>query len=364
MAIQPILIFNASSFLNAVGQQGFDDDTTNSVVNGSGPFSLVQGNPTSVLIDDQETGSNEAILNDGTSRPQFLDAAVQLEYVQDGATQTTTFPAGTTQVQGEFTIEFDSGYTLVAIRMTDPNSATTGDTLVNAGYALIPPPGGSVPPPYDPVTGEFVLGNVTGGRNNGATPYSDIPCFVAGTMIDTPKGPRPVEDLRPGDMVTSLDHGPVRIVWTGRIELSVTDLKRAPHLAPIRFDPGSVENTRPLHVSPQHRLVLNAAEAEMWFGEPNVLAPAIAWLGQPGVRQDMPETAITYCHLACERHEIIRAEGAHVETLLPAAASAGHLQSILDDLSGVAIGCDDDPARPIVRVYEAQAFLFGISDAA
>ncbi|WP_224815496.1 Hint domain-containing protein [Hasllibacter sp. MH4015] len=357
MAIQPILIFNASSFLNAAGQQGFDDDTTNSIVNGSGPFKLVEGNPTSVMIDDQETGANEPILNDGTSRPQFLDDPVELEYVQDGVTQTTTFPAGTTQVQGEFTIEFDSGYTLVAIRMTDPNSATTGDTLVNAGYALIAPPGGSVPPPYDPVTGEFILGNVTGGSNNGATPYSDIPCFVAGTLIDTPAGPRPVEDLKEGDTVTSLDHGPVRIIWAGRHYVSGADLRRAPHLAPLHFAAGSVGNAEPLRVSPQHRLMLAEAEAEVWFGTPEILAPAIAWIGQPGVRREVPEGGVTYCHFACARHEIIRASGARAETLLPTAAQADHLETMLADLTGASGDRHAAPARPIARVFEAQAFL-------
>ncbi|MFA5582109.1 MAG: Hint domain-containing protein, partial [Paracoccaceae bacterium] len=32
-------------------------------------------------------------------------------------------------------------------------------------------------------------------------------CFTPGTLIDTPDGPRLVEDLRPGDLVLTADHG-------------------------------------------------------------------------------------------------------------------------------------------------------------
>lgn len=37
------------------------------------------------------------------------------------------------------------------------------------------------------------------------------PCFVAGTLIDTPYGPRPIEDLRAGDQVITRDNGIQRI---------------------------------------------------------------------------------------------------------------------------------------------------------
>ena len=46
-----------------------------------------------------------------------------------------------------------------------------------------------------------------------------IPCFTAGTLIDTPSGPRAVEELRPGDLVTTRDHGPAPLLWAGASRL-------------------------------------------------------------------------------------------------------------------------------------------------
>lgn len=42
---------------------------------------------------------------------------------------------------------------------------------------------------------------------------SAVVCFAAGTLIDTPQGLRPVEDLRAGDLITTLDHGAQPLGW-------------------------------------------------------------------------------------------------------------------------------------------------------
>ena len=69
----------------------------------------------------------------------------------------------------------------------------------------------------------------------GPLDVSDLgpPCFTPGTMIETPDGPRLVEDLQPGDMVTTVDHGAQPLLWVGR-----TRVQAEGKLAPIRFEAG------------------------------------------------------------------------------------------------------------------------------
>ncbi|PPB82476.1 Hint domain-containing protein [Albidovulum inexpectatum] len=76
------------------------------------------------------------------------------------------------------------------------------------------------------------------------------PCFTAGTLIDTPAGPVPVEDLRPGDMVMTLDHGARPLHWVGRRTVAGSG-----KFAPITIEPGIFDNDIPLVVSPEHRIL-------------------------------------------------------------------------------------------------------------
>ena len=51
--------------------------------------------------------------------------------------------------------------------------------------------------------------------------------FVAGSMIETPKGLRKVQQIAPGDWVCTKDHGPQPVRWVGKTKVSGKG-KRAP----------------------------------------------------------------------------------------------------------------------------------------
>lgn len=138
-------------------------------------------------------------------------------------------------------------------------------------------------------------------------------CFATGTEIETATGVRYVEDLRPGDRVLTVDHGPQPLVWTGARRVAA----KGP-FAPIVFAPGSIGNSSPLVVSPQHRMLARGWRAELMFGQEEILVAACHLVDGTQVRQiAMPW--ITYHHLMFDRHQIIRANGALAESFYPGA---------------------------------------------
>lgn len=142
-----------------------------------------------------------------------------------------------------------------------------------------------------------------------ANEYSYV-CFVAGTRIAVPGGGVPVEDLKPSDLVLALDHGPQPLRWIGKRTIGGRY-----GMAPVTFAPETLGNARPLSVSPQHRILSESWQTELLFGHDQVLLPARAFVGQPGVTQD-PVDRVTYVHLLFDRHEIVLADDVSCESLL------------------------------------------------
>lgn len=138
-----------------------------------------------------------------------------------------------------------------------------------------------------------------------------IPCFVAGTLIRTRRGDIPVELIRPGDELQTLDNGFRPVVWAGRRK--VCGLGK---MAPIRFDAGVAGNQRKLLVSPQHRMLLAGWRSQLAMGETEALASATHLVNGSTVRR-VRRPFVTYVHLLCEDHQVIFAEGTPTESLFP-----------------------------------------------
>ncbi len=148
-----------------------------------------------------------------------------------------------------------------------------------------------------------------------------IPCFTTGAMITTPNGTVPIEHLRVGDKVQTLDHGPQPIVWIGKRHLTQADLLAFPKLRPVFIREGALGNTRDMLVSPQHGMMTTQD------GDTPQLARAIhlARNGGPGFRIAQGVREVTYYHLMFERHEVIIADGAPSESFYPGPMAMGAL---------------------------------------
>ena len=150
----------------------------------------------------------------------------------------------------------------------------------------------------------------------------DMPvvCFAAGTMILTDRGERAVEDLIPGDLIWTRDHGFQPLRWCGVRRLDSVELNNNPHFLPIRIEAGALGADLPaqtLTVSPQHRVLVRSTIAQRMFGTSELLVAARQLTALPGitVQSDLPE--LTYVHLMFDRHEVILSNGAETESLYP-----------------------------------------------
>ncbi len=145
-------------------------------------------------------------------------------------------------------------------------------------------------------------------------------CFAAGTRVLTAEGMRPVERLRPGDLVQTMDNGAQPLLWVTRRHVNQLEMRLFPKLRPIWLKPGFAGNKRPLIVSQQHRLL-----TRLDGNEHLMAARLFPMCNAGGARLARGKRKITYFHLLLARHEILFAEGIPVESL---ATGPGSLRSL------------------------------------
>ena len=193
---------------------------------------------------------------------------------------------------------------------------------------------------------------------------TNLVCFAAGTRIATPGGARPVDALTPGDLITTLDRGARPVRWVGRRTVSVAEQLAAPRLRPVRIRADALGPglpTRDLVVSPQHRVLARGPIVARMFGAPEILLPAKALLGAPGVEREPPRRDIAYVHICLDGHQVIWAEDALTETFYPGPQAMRSLSeadfAAFTQARFATPPGEWTPARPLAPVRPAAAFV-------
>jgi hypothetical protein len=150
-------------------------------------------------------------------------------------------------------------------------------------------------------------------------PYS-VPCFTAGTLIDTPSGRRMVETIQIGDLVLN-DRGEAREVrWIGKRHIHLPPPCRVNRLRPVIIRAGAFGDGYPdkdLRLSPQHRIVVSGALCELYFGTDEVLVAVKHLINGTTVLLDKVCTSVEYLHILLDQHDILISNGLPSESLYP-----------------------------------------------
>ncbi len=219
-------------------------------------------------------------------------------------------------------------------------------------------------------TGDTLTEVFTVTSNNGTSTITitingadEPPCFVAGTLIDTPFGPRKVEDLRVGDEVITRDHGVQQICWTGQRNLDVTDPKTAEVFQPIRLCKDSLAPgvpDRDLILSPMHRVLLRDPLVNLLTGEEEAFCPVAHLVNGRTIRRDTTDVA-RYHHLLFQDHQVITSSNCDSESFYPGPVGLNgfsdeareEVLELFPQLRSLICGYGA-AARPVLKKHEAK----------
>jgi hypothetical protein len=157
------------------------------------------------------------------------------------------------------------------------------------------------------IVGGFVTNNPPTSDLPNYDPVGIVACFALGTLISTPTGSTPVQDLQIGDLILNHVGQSVPVKWIGRQRLHPVF---AGDNLPICIRQGALGNDLPirdLFVSPGHA---------MYFDQCLLVNAKVLVNGTSITQVTQWEGDVQYFHIETEHHEIILAEGAPTETFM------------------------------------------------
>lgn len=185
-------------------------------------------------------------------------------------------------------------------------------------------------------------------------PVGFVPSIAKQSLIETPIGHLPIEELRRGDLVTTLDNGPQPIRWICERRVPTRGL-----FQPFRLRAPYFGLHQDILVAPEQRLFFESTEIEYLFGTESVLVEARHLANNVNViHEPALIDSIHLYQLLFDNHEIITVSGCQMESLFVGkiADNPEVLKStLLANLPPSECPYHTNLARPLLRSYEAMA---------
>lgn len=316
---------------------------------------VIPGQTNTIMIGVADTGDSyydSNLLIAGGSLQTHLVAADDAFHLQGNQTKDFNILGNDTPANGTITVTHING---VPVSVGDTVTLSTGQTVtLNAD--------GTVTVVGDGTNEDFNFTyTVSDGtlQDTGIVTITSVPCFVAGTLIETAEGPRPVEALAPGTLVKTRDHGLQALRWIGRRVVPAMG-----ELAPVRIRAGAFGTHGEVLVSPQHRVLIRDALAELLFEEAEVLVAAKHLVD--GRRAEVVEGGeVEYVHILFDRHEVVTTGGLETESFLPGPQTTAALErdlvreicTLFPELDPATGQGYSPAARRVLKAFEARLLV-------
>jgi len=282
-------------------------------------------NAATTTFTDNLTPTGTYTVNNSVIDVVFQDTTgvLQLDDIAQFAGTVATWKAG-----DQFVI---TGGTLSGLNVSNGDTLTVQDSGAGAGAGGI-----------DSIIFGAAISTGSFSVVNGNT-VEALACFVAGTWIETDRGPVAVEDLKVGDFAVTVEGAREPIVWIGRRAVNCRTHPMPDAVFPVRVAAGALGPARPsrdLWLSPYHAVFVNG-----------VLVPVHLLTNGKTIAREERER-VTYFHVELPRHAIILAEDLPVESYLDTGDRAnfrngGLVTRLFADFSA--------PARDTAMLWETEA---------
>ncbi len=188
------------------------------------------------------------------------------------------------------------------------------------------------------------------GVAHGIAPVALAPGLAEGSKIDTPMGPRPIEDLRPGDLVltNSGEAKPVR-------HLAARQVPALGLMRPLQLRAPFLDLSHDVLIAPHQRLLLSGGEAEYLYGEDAVMIHARHLRHGHAALWASPRPLVRYYAVLLDSHECLSVGGVWCESLFVGPMVPDMLRTtVLSDMPPLNVPIHKLMATPSLSRFEAR----------